>query len=429
MSYSKREKNRKKRKIYQAIIVSFVFICLIFRSVPSLLANNAKTVLPEKETLIKKITAQGYIIMNEVVIKSTSNGSIEYLVNEGERVAAGIEVANINSLNDTSSLKQELVQVEESILALKKSESETKLLINETTKVEDLKTNLITQLQEMISSGKYEEIYLLKEQLALYEDKVKDISFSDTLLGKSLGGLEDKRDKLKEEISSNHIRYYTSAGGIISYNVDGFENIFLPKDFENYSYDKLREFKKTDKKYLSTNISVGDSIYKIIDNFQWYIAVRVEDIEEIKDFSLNNTVRVSRKGDKQEIKGKIVAINTSDSKAVMVIKFTDKLHDYYNTRFPEIEIIKYKVDGLKIPTKAIIDKDSIRGVYIKDKSGIVKFRPVKILGEEGNNTYVDLGDNNANILLEGTEKSVQTITLFDEIFTNTINIKEGQITN
>ena len=113
----------------------------------------------------------------------------------------------------------------------------------------------------------------------------------------------------------------------------------------------------------------------------------------------------------------------------MVIEFTDKLHDYYSIRFPEIEIIKSKVDGLKIPTKAVIDKDSIKGVYIKDKSGIVKFRPIKILGEEGNNTYVDLGDNNANITLEGAEKSVQTITLFDEIFVNTINIKEGQITN
>ena len=90
MSYSKREKNRKRRKIYQALIVSFVFIYLIFRSVPSILANNAKTVLPEKETLIKKFAAQGYVIMNETVIKSNSGGSVEHLVNEGERVAAGL---------------------------------------------------------------------------------------------------------------------------------------------------------------------------------------------------------------------------------------------------------------------------------------------------------------------------------------------------
>ena len=113
----------------------------------------------------------------------------------------------------------------------------------------------------------------------------------------------------------------------------------------------------------------------------------------------------------------------------MIIKFSDKLHDYYNNRFPEVEIIKDKIDGLKIPTKAIIDKDSIKGVYIKDKSGIVKFRPIKIIGEEGNDTYVDSGNSNGNITLESVEKAVQTITLFDEIFINTTNIKEGQIIN
>lgn len=429
MTYSIREKKRKKRKVFQIATILFVFLYFIFRSVPALLANNAKTILPEKGTLIDKFSTSGFVIMKESVTKSTSNGDIELFLNEGERIAAGIKIAGINSLNDTSSLKQELLQIQESILALKKSETETKLMITENMKIEELQESLINELQSMIALGKYEDIYLLKEQLALYEDKAKDVSLTDTLVGKSLEALNTRKESIEKDINSNYTRYYSNSGGIISYIIDGYEDVFLPKDFENYYYDKLTVGDKLDKGKKGSNISVGQPIYKIIDNFEWYIALKVEDIRDIEDFKINKTLRIHIKDDEQELKGKIVAINPSDNKAVIVLKLNDKLHDYYNIRFTDVEVVKYKIDGLKVPTQAIIDKDSIKGVYIKDKSGIVKFRPVIIIGQDNNYTYVDMGDNNANIILEGEEKPVKTITLFDEIFLNTINIKEGQILN
>lgn len=429
MSYSTREKRRKNRKIFQVTTILFVFLYFIFRAVPSLLANNAKTILPEKETLIDKFSASGFIIMKESVTNSTCNGDVERFLVEGERIAAGIKVASINSLNDTSSLKQELLQIQESILALKKSETETKLIITENLKIEELQETLINELQDMIALGKYNNIYLLKEQLALYEDKAKDISFTNTLVGKSLDTLYTRKESIEKEISNNFVKYYSNNGGIISYIIDGYEEAFLPKDFENYYYDKLVVGNKLDKSKEESKISVGQPIYKIIDNFEWYIAIRVEDIKDVEDFKINNTLRIYMKDDSQELNGKIVAINTSENKAVIILKLNDKLHDYYNARVADIEVIKSKIDGMKVPTQAIIDKDSIKGVYIKDKSGIVKFRPVIIIGQDINSTYVDIGDNYGNIILEGEEKAVRTITLFDEIFLNTTNIKEGQILN
>ena len=379
--------------------------------------------------MIDKFSANGFIIMKEFVTNSTINGDLEILFKEGQRIAAGVEVANINSLNDTSSLKQELLQIQESILALKKSETETKLVLTENFKIEQLQKTLINELQDMIALGKYDNIYLLKEQLALYEDKARDISFSNTLVGKSLDTLYTRKENIEKEISNNFLKFYSNIGGIISYNIDGYEEVFLPKDFENYRYDKLVVNNKIDKNKEEVKVSVGQPIYKIIDNFEWYMAIKVEDIKNIENFKINNSLRINIRENNQEINGRIISINFSKDKAVIVLKFNEKLHDYYNIRVVDIDVIKSKIDGLKVPTQSIIDKDSTKGVYIKDKSGIVKFRPVIIIGQDITNTYIDVGDNYGNILLEGEEKAVKTITLFDEVFVNTTNIKEGQILN
>lgn len=427
MNYDKREKNRKRKKAFRTITISFILLYLIIRSIPSILVGNAKTVLPEKGMLIKKIPTQGFVIKHETVVKSTVSGNLEISSKEGERVAAGIQVASINSMNDTSTLKQELLQIEESISALEKSEIETKLIINEKEKVQGLKESLVNKLQDTIMAGNFDEVYLLKSQLAIYDEKNKDISSANTLVGQSLENLKSKKASISSEINNNHMKYYTSSGGIISYLIDGYEEIYIPKDFENYTYDSLIP-KKLEYTEVKSTISVDEPIYKIIDNFEWYIALKIEDLKEIEGLEVGNNIKIEIEGDKRELEGKIIAVNPSKNKAVIIIRLNTFLHELYNIRFSKVNIILYKKEGYKIPTKSIVDKDGIKGVYIKDKSGIVKFRPIIALGEEGSYTFVDTGDNSGNIIIDGEEPR-KTISLFDEIFLNTINVKDGQILN
>jgi putative membrane fusion protein len=431
MSYDDRKRNRQRKKRFRITVISFILLYLILRSVPTLLANNAKTTLPEMGTLIDKFDAQGFVIKKETIVKATSNGELELLPKEGTRVSAGAEIANINILNEHSSLKQELEQINNSIIALEKSESDAEIIIKEKGKIEELQISTIDDLQSMINVGKFDEVYLLKEKLNLYDDKVSDVSSKDTLLGQSIENLKSRKKVINEEMNKNHMKYYSDHGGIISYKVDGYEELYFPKDFENYTYDKINlhtsaKDKINDKK---TSINVGEPIFKIVDNFEWYIGIKVEDMKSIKDLENNKGIIIEIKEDKKELRGRIVAINTSGNKGVIIIKLDTMLHEYYNMRFPELNIIKSKIEGLKIPTKSIVDKESLKGVYIKDPSSIVRFRPINILGEDEKYTYIEKGDSKAFIKVNGEENPVKTITLFDEVFLNTSNIKEGQILN
>ncbi|MFA7532811.1 MAG: HlyD family efflux transporter periplasmic adaptor subunit [Tissierellaceae bacterium] len=425
MTYEKRKRDRKKSQILRGFVVTIVFALVAFKSIPSILANNAKTVIPEKGILEEKISAQGFLIKNEVLIKSKNTGTLHKLAKEGERLPSGIEIATVDSIDDTGALKHELQLIDNSIAAIKKSQQEATVLMNEKVKTEDLQNNVVEEIQNYIALGEYNELYLLKEKLILYDNKAKELSFSTTLTGQSLENLESKREEINNLIKSKNVRYFSPQGGIISYEIDGFEESYLPKDFETYSYDMLNTAELA--KNNGDTIYLNEPVCKIIDNFELYLALKIENIDEIEDFQVDKSILLSIEHNEYELKGKIISINESGNKAVMVIRLSTMLHDYYDIRFPKIDIIKTRKEGYKLPNESIVDNQLHKGVYIKDKNGIVKFRPIEIIGQDNKYTYIDTGDLDGNISIN--EQSFVTVRLYDEVFVNTAGLKDGQILN
>ena len=428
MAYNEREKKRIKRRKLRILAISITFLYLVFRSVPTLIASNSKTILPEIDTLIQKTWAQGFIIKNEIVTRATGSGELEIFADEGDRLSAGVKVVSVSGVNYNSSLKQELEQIEKSIIALEKSEADTELLIKDKDKIEDMQKDLSYELQGLINKGEYEEIYILKEKISLYNNKSDEVTQSDTLVSQSLEKIKTRKENITHEIDSNFSNHYTQTGGLISYKIDGYEETYIPRDFENYVYDKLKVDNIKEKNVKEKNkVESSDPIYKTIDNFEWYMGIKIEDLKEIEGYEIRDLIKIEIKEDKQELQGRIIAINVSKDKAVLVLRFNTKLHEYYDMRFPETYIIKNKIEGFKIPSKAVDEKDSIKGVYIKDKGGIVRFRPINIIGEEGDYIYVDRGNNRSQIQLPGQEEFIATIGTYDEIFLNAGRLKDGQI--
>ena len=428
MSYNKRKRKRVIKSSFRIVIISFIFIYLIFRSVPIFLANTAKTILPVEELVVNKISSEGLIIKNEIVYKAEGTGELDSKIKEGERVPAGIEIANLNLLEDTSQLKLELIEIENSILYLSKTDTESEIIQAENTEILNKQNKLIETLQIAINLGNYGQVIASKAELELYNTKPSHIVFANKYADQSL---EQERDELLDKINSNNIRYYTTNSGIVSYNIDGYESLYLPQDFENYTYDKIN-IENIDKDTIDeNNVKKGSAVFKMIDNFQWYIAIKIEDIKDIVDYEINQNIWVQLENNEKEIIGRIIAINLTDNKAVIVIRFNDYLHEFYNLRFLNVHIIQSKTSALKIPSKVVIEKEGQKGVYIKEINGIVKFRPIIVLSEDEDNefTYIQRGDDKGYIQLPGLENTSKTVLLYDEIFISTNNIKEGQILN
>lgn len=431
MSYKKIQKRRKRKKItgfIAVILIAYLFL----KPTINIISGGFKTTLPSQELLVESVKGEGFFIRNEKVVESDAKGILKRSVDEGQRIGAGIEVASIESVKDNSHLEREILEIEQAIETLEKSEAKIDILKDEKIDIQKLQRDKLEEIQNKIIKEEYSNINITKEELSLYEKKQKDVNFPNQLASESIEKLKSRRDKIKEEISSDNRRYYTQNGGIISYKVDGYEEIYTSYDLENYTYKKLNSDEylkqsaiKDENLEDETEISIGQPIYKILDDFEWYVAIKIDNIKDIIDISSNQTVKLHIDGDASKIKGKIVNINRSNNTAVVVVKFDTMMYKFYHMRIAKVELIKSETNTFKIPKRTLVKKDKQEGVYIKNKGGIVEFKPVFEIKEIGEYVYIHTGDNASNVSLG--EETVKTITLFDEVILNTKNVKEGDI--
>lgn len=428
MSRNQRQLRRKRKKRWRMFFVFFIFGYLFFRSVPSLFAFGSKVALPEKVVVEDKIETEAIIIKKENLYKTDGEGRLEILVEEGERIPVGTKIGQITLLKDTSTLNQELEEVDKKIEALTKTEMDSEALKIDEEKIEQNIDSIIKNIQESISEGNYEKAEILKDKLSIYDSKQKDLGGSNTLISQSLENLNKKREELASNISSNTINYFSKESGIVSFKIDGYEDMY-PYDYRNdYEYSDFKKLNQEDKSLVGDgNVKAGEPIFKVIDNFEWYMIIKIENMKDINDYEEGNYILLTSSQIEDELEGRIMNIKKDGNKGLIICKFNTDFHNVYDKRCIDINLVKHKQDGYKIPRKSVVEEDGIIGVYVKEISGIIKFRPVEILLEENDIAYISCGDNNSNIKLEGSDKLVRTVRQFDEILINTINIKDGMI--
>ncbi|CCQ96035.1 exported hypothetical protein [[Clostridium] ultunense Esp] len=428
MSQEKRKQRRKRKKRWKLFFISLIFIYLLFRSVPSLFATAFKTALPEQYLIEDKIGTEAVIIKKESLYKADGEGKIELYVNEGERVAAGTKIAKITLLDDTSTLKQELEEIDNKIDILTKTEMDNENIKKDEDKLVESIDNLIKDIQMSISRGEYEKAEILKDKLSIYDGKQKDIGRDNTLINQSLENLKKKREEVVNQISSNIINYFSKESGVISYKIDGYEEIYSINHKDDYKYSDFKEISNKQRIISNKdNVKADEPIFKIMDNFEWYMIIKIENLKDISSYEEGNLILLTGEQIEDELEGRIERISKDKGKGLIIAKFNTDFHHYYDKRYLNVNIIKYKYDGYRIQSKAITEKDGVKGVYIKEISGIVRFRPVEIIKEDDEFAYISKGDKNYNINIKGSDNPVRTVRQFDEILLNTVSIKEGMI--
>lgn len=414
-------KKPKKKRVF-IVLSSFFVVYLLMSSIPLIFGSFQKTILPDTGILYKKVEGQGVVIKDEIVYNADGSGQLNLAITEGERIPVGVEVASISLLKDTSRLKQELVEINQRIETLSKSDKNSSKQEEDKTKIDSEKADLIENIQKNISSRSFSDIQSEIEELKSYDDTIQ----VNTLLGQGIDALKEQRIILEDQINSNNIKYYSKRSGIVSYHIDGYENVYRPLEFENYTFDNIIINDIVEQKSDEDEITAGKPVFKIINNFEWYMAIKVEDRTQVEQYEIGQPL-VFELDNGTELSGKIIMLNISNNNVVIILKLNTYLHEDYNLRFTPIRIINYKKEGLKIPTDVIIEKDGKKGVYIKEIYGIVKFRQIDILGAEDDYTFINKGNNNGYIHFEGDEKPKKTVTLHDEIFMEPTGVTEGEI--
>lgn len=421
MEKEKRKRAYKLKRLRLLLIpLALVIIFSIFTNRKT--AKNIATNLPIKTEYLDKVDSKGYLILKEKVYTSQGDGVVDYNVRDGERVPKDYIVANLNLMSDSEDLKKELLKVQSAIEYKNQS-------LNPSTSsfvITDKEINLINSIQDSLVRDNMQETLLAIETLELNTKKNVDISEISDLINLSNQELEDRRDDLSKEISTNNVVYKAEDAGIISYKVDGLEEVYNEENIEKIDYQLIMDNQKSASLGQRNSVKMGDPLYKIIDNFTYSMAIPVEDEKVLKTYSKDKAVDLLINS-KISLKGRVSRVNrTSESKGVLIVSLNDKLSELGYDRVLNVSLIESRSDCFVIPTKAIVEVDNQTGVYILELNGLVKFRPIEILRQNEIDTTISIGDEKGYIKNKKGE-DLRTLSAFEEVIIEPENIEEGEI--
>lgn len=405
--------NQKKRN--NSNIVKVLMVLLIISFILYYFDNvrfDIESYSAEKGTIEKKYEGKGILIKDEEIYYSDYTGTLKQYYSEGDRIKKGTLVSSVYPNMQAAGISGEIDKINRAIAAKENSQGQDE-------KLEYLK-ELENEIQFLLIENKYEEAF---ETLKRYEE---DIGFSNEYTNMNLDDLYSKRNELSSSISNNSVPVYSKNSGIISYEIDQAEEIFMFDKIDSFNAGDYNIINLEEKLISKEKIEINDPIIKIINNFNYYIMIDVKNIIIENDKYIN----VRLKKIDEIVQCNIVKKQVYNSNTFLIIEVDKYFHEFFNERYIDIELILDKYEGIKIENSSIIEKEGKKGVYVIGASKIVRFYPIKVLGNNQEKSIIEEGTTytvNSRGQIELNGQSYFTVKLYDKIISDPNEVSEGQI--
>jgi len=327
------------------------------------------------------INTDGVVIKDEAIVSSKCYGNVKYYYNEGEKVSKGLYLADISTENSATQINAEIE------------------LINKAMNTPDTVITIGSGVDNKYSKYTKEELALLKQNF-------------------------------EKALSNNKLPIFSPKSGFVTYDFDGLESKFLYEDALNLMPSNLENLEEN---YINTynldNVNSDDLLIKVVNNFEYYVACLVNN-SDISTYKEGSYIRVRFDGNDRIIYGYIEKINHGTEESVLIMSFDDFFYKVYNKRLVKTQLIKNIYTGIKVDKNAVVEKDGIKGVYIKDISNIIKFIPIEIIGSTDDYYVASQGEiigENERGRITINDKTYGTIKAFDKVVLDTDKVYEGQI--
>jgi len=401
---------------------SLIAVCIVIYIFQSL-HGSVETVVAVKGDLENIIKAEGIIVKDERIYNATLDGSVTYYYEEGSKVKQGQLIANLNTDSNSVQINKQIAEIEAAINSKKKNPEVAAVATKEAlTLYED-------DIQDSILKNEFDNMYNIVGQV---DNNGAVFVNQGTYDSYDINQLENMKKDLEKSISTHKVPYYSAKAGIITYKIDGLEEVYNIEDVYNLTASSTlkKEYTVSDK-FNKETVSANEGILKIIRNFDYYIAATVDN-EKAKLFSENKYIktRIHSDGQQYEVWGFIKKINYGCEQSVLILYFDDYFYKIYDERYVDLELITDIYEGIKINTESLTEKDGMTGVYVQDASNIIKFFPIEIIGMDENFTIVALGEyveKDERRLINVDGKRYFTVKIFDKVISDPEMVYEGQI--
>ena len=302
----KQAKKKKKLNNKKVIVISIVLLILtiyLIYVIYLLIKQPTNVFTIEKGKLYKEETDIGYVIRNEKVVKGENyKNGMEQIITEGEKAAVNENIFRYYSTNEES-LKQKISELDIKIQQAMKENTE----ISNSADMKLLEEQIDTQIKNINKVTNMSKLEEEKKEIDNLVTKKAKIAGEASPQGSYLNQLIEERKQYETELNSGAEYVKAPISGIVSYRVDGLEEVLTPDNFSNLNKEYLESLDLSTGKIVATNNEAG----KVIDNFYCYIAT-ITKSEEAKAAKVGDNVKV-RLSNNAEVKAEITNITKEDS--------------------------------------------------------------------------------------------------------------------
>lgn len=412
MKLAKKPQKKKNIKIKKQIKDSFILtiiICIIIfivYKVISLINAPTKTFILQKSTISSEESKVGYVVRDEYIVEDTKgNEKIEPIKNEGERVSVNNPIFKYYSVNEEEINKQieELnSQIQEAL------NGRTDLFPGD---VKSIENQIEEQIENLRNENNMQNILEYKSNISDYIVKKAKIAGSLSSAGVYINSLISQRNSLEETLNNGAEYVYSKSSGIVSYRIDGLENVLTVNNLENLTQEYLDSLELTTGQIVTKN----DNNAKVINNFECYIVIN-SNSEDAKNAKEGKTVTL-KLSNQDRVKAEIYKIKDDGNGKLIIFKITDGVEKLINYRKISIDVIWWEYQGLIVPKNSILYENAKSYIVIKRNSNFDKIL-IKVRTENDNYCLIDNYDTDELISLGYTTEeinSLRTVKIYDEI--------------
>lgn len=420
MEKTTRKKNSNKfvqiLKLHKKKIIILVFLAImiyIIYLVVKLIVNPTDTVYAEMGQIQEEENATGYIIRDETVLKGEKyKNGIEQIKTEGEKVAKGDAIFRYYSNNEDELIKK----IQELDAKIDEAMSEPDNPLTSDTRV--LEEQIDKSINNLYNESNLTKITEAKKEILNNMTRKAKLTGELSPAGSYLKKLVNERQNYENQLNSGAEYLSATRSGVVSYRVDGYEELFTTDDFGKYNKEFLEELNLKTGQIIPSSNESG----KIIDNYQCYI-VCILDSEYAKQAEVGDKLKL-RLPSGAEVDATIEYKTVEDDDYIMTFRIEKNVNELISYRKISFSIIWWSESGLKIPNQAISYEqkgDNQIPYVIRTRIGYEDKIYVKIL--ESNEKYSIVTNYTSTELTElgftaSEIFSLYSISIYDEILTN-----------
>ncbi len=413
------KKAKTKKKILKQnttflIILIILAIIVIYAGykVIIFIKNPTDTFSLEQGSIYEEERSIGYIIREETVTKGSNyKNGMEKIKSEGEKVAKGEHIFRYYS-NGESSLIKKIQDLDQKIEKAMSQEDLPFLSAD----IKTIEKQIEDQINSLYKANDMQTVKEIKKQIS--ENITKKAKIAGTLspAGSYLKKLIDERSTYENQLNKGVEYLSAPVSGVVSYKVDGYEEVLTPNDFSKLSADFL------EKLGFKTGQVVADSTEsaKIINNFECYIAC-ILNSKQAKEATVGDNVKI-RLPNNDEVTGQIVYISNENDELLIVFRINRDIQSLISYRKISFDIIWWSATGKKVPNESIAyeQKGENQIAYVcRTRAGYTTKIWVKVLKQNEKHAIIENYTETELAELGFSSEEIRgrgILSLYDEIY-------------